>query len=515
MTDPVTPNLSFTLPQVGGDNGVWGGYLNTDITNIDTAFGGNQSLTVTSADVTITNSQFSNAIFTVTGGLTGNRNLFVPISPNSTTAAGIACGGRFVVVNNTSNAYNLTVKTTLANSSGVVVPQGGEAFLYSDGLNVLYSNRNVPGAAIGVNGNPTGQIGGIAGSANTNVDLAYDYTNNNIYACTVTGSSSSATWAQPVFAINRGFDTPVNLSLAAAVNSNILTVTFNAASNSSSPSPTNPVIFNFPDSTVANGDPVALTLVSSLTLSTVVGGTLGSVNGSPFRLWIAMFNNSGTAVPALIRCFSSATSQVFPLNEAALGSATAMSSLATSAGTFYCSSGASVTNKSFRIVGYLTYETALATAGTYNNAPDVVRLFGPGIKKPGDPIQGNTAIISSGPAIVGTGSYISTGTTVSLTPTSNANIVKLYASQSYLAGGSGSEVVLHRFSRSSAPTLLNPITAVYNIALHNVTGFLAGYDNPGVSSAVNYYVYFNGSANDETVGSSTLNSYIEATEIMV
>jgi hypothetical protein len=34
-----TPTFSFTQPTVGGDNGVWGGFLNTDLTNLDTYLG--------------------------------------------------------------------------------------------------------------------------------------------------------------------------------------------------------------------------------------------------------------------------------------------------------------------------------------------------------------------------------------------------------------------------------------------------------------------------------------------
>ncbi len=196
MTDPVSNNYSLTLPTVGGDSGTWGTVLNSGvITVVDAALGANFSTVITSADVTLTTTQFQNAIFVVSGTLTGNRNLIVPLSPNSTTAA---CGGRFVVVNNGAGAFNLSVKTATTGSSAVV-PQGFAAALYSDGVNVKSALDGLPGYAKASNGTPS-SLPGTAGSVNTNASLAYDYANNKLYVCT-TSSTTAATWMLPVTAI--------------------------------------------------------------------------------------------------------------------------------------------------------------------------------------------------------------------------------------------------------------------------------------------------------------------------
>src|ERR1035437_888483 len=194
MTDPVTNNLSLIQPTVGADLNLWGGVLNNGvIAAIDATFGANLAVSITVADVTLTAAQFQNAIFVVSGALTGARNLILPLFPNSAT---VAVGGRFVVVNNTTAAYSLTVKTAASGSTGVVVPQGFTALLYSDGTNIGYGNSGLPSYAAASNGNPNTQLAGTAGSVNTNASLAFDYTNNLLYICVTTGNAAGAVWAQ-------------------------------------------------------------------------------------------------------------------------------------------------------------------------------------------------------------------------------------------------------------------------------------------------------------------------------
>src|SRR5262252_4507789 len=110
MTDPVTNNRSLTQPTVGGDAGTWGGILNTGtIGQLDLVLGNTQSVSLSSADVTLSQVQWNNIALTVTGSFSGNRNLYLPLNPNSTT---VAVGGLFVVENNSTGSFNLTVSTT-------------------------------------------------------------------------------------------------------------------------------------------------------------------------------------------------------------------------------------------------------------------------------------------------------------------------------------------------------------------------------------------------------------------
>ena len=207
MTDAVTNNYSITQPTVGADLNTWGGVLNNgSLAPIDAALGANLGIAVTATDVTMTTSQFQNAIFLVTGALTGDKNLIVPLSPNSAT---VACGGRFVVVNNTTVAHNLTVKTAASGSTGVVVPQGFTALLYSDGTNVGYCSNGLPAFALASNGNPNTVLAGTAATATTNASIAFDYVNGTLYVCTTTGDAADAVWANIVAnALASGLPTP-------------------------------------------------------------------------------------------------------------------------------------------------------------------------------------------------------------------------------------------------------------------------------------------------------------------
>lgn len=75
------------------------------------------------SNVSLTTAESRNAIILLTGVLTANINVIVP-----------AVGRKWVIVNNTTGAFMVTVKT--AAGSGVAVTQGGALQLYCDGSNV-------------------------------------------------------------------------------------------------------------------------------------------------------------------------------------------------------------------------------------------------------------------------------------------------------------------------------------------------------------------------------------------
>ena len=149
-----SPNYGFT-EMVPGDAAVanaWGSVLNTDFTLIDSAIGGTLSLSVAgNSDVTLTAhngsaDQSRNANFIFSGVLTGNINVFWPVSPRA---------GIFFVTNSTTGAFSLTCAVVGAPGTTVVVPQGGAMALYSDGTNI---GQTVNNAGVGSS---------ITGSANT------------------------------------------------------------------------------------------------------------------------------------------------------------------------------------------------------------------------------------------------------------------------------------------------------------------------------------------------------------
>ena len=206
----VTSNRSLLLPVQGVDV-LWGTLLNNGVmSQLDLILGATAAVAITVADVTLTQVQWNNVAVKLTGALTGNRNLILPLNPNSAT---VAVGGLFVVDNETSGAFNITVKTVAVGSTGVIVPQGLRTLLYSDGTNVYYADDSSIKLQLS-SGSPTGQLAGTQGSVNAPPSFAFDYTNGALYVCTTTGSTSTAVWTNIVAAgaalpAPQGYLTPV------------------------------------------------------------------------------------------------------------------------------------------------------------------------------------------------------------------------------------------------------------------------------------------------------------------
>lgn len=98
------------------------------ITSISAAGTGDKTLLVTDADP-----EARKPVLVFTGLLTGARNILIPTNE----ALRI-----FIVVNNTTGAHALTVKTTAVGSVGVEVTQGETAMLFHDGTDVYGISEN-------------------------------------------------------------------------------------------------------------------------------------------------------------------------------------------------------------------------------------------------------------------------------------------------------------------------------------------------------------------------------------
>ena len=87
------------------------------------------AITVTTADVTLSAAEARAGYLTISGTLTGNRNVIVPADWQG------------IVYCNNGGAFTTTVKT--AGGSGIVVGQGKRALLYADGTNVVRVTADV------------------------------------------------------------------------------------------------------------------------------------------------------------------------------------------------------------------------------------------------------------------------------------------------------------------------------------------------------------------------------------
>jgi hypothetical protein len=288
----------------------------------------------------------------------------------------------------------------------------------------------------------------------------------------------------------RGFDSAVNLQINATQNGALLTIAIKG-NNGNDPSPTNPVMIAFRDSTAANGDPIWRAVTAALSINTnATGATLGSVNNTAFRFWVCAFDNAGTVVLALVNC--STATQIFPLYEGLVVSTTGISASATAAGTFYTPNGTSLTNKSFRILGYVEYNsTGLATAGTYATSPNFIQVFGPGIKKPGDVVREQymittTQTSTSATAAPGT----ATAATISYTPTSAANPLRVMSTGTLYSNTSGNAGIAQIWKNSGATAVGSVAEALASGAVGALSSVcMRAWDIPNTIGSVDYTVY--------------------------
>jgi hypothetical protein len=155
--------------------------------------------------------------------------------------------------------------------------------------------------------------------------------------------------------------------------------------NGNDPSPTGPLYSAFPSSGVLSGKIIAGAVSFTMTQPATMGVPTA---GTPFRIWKLIFDNGdGTFSPGFINCSSSSATSclIFPLDESGVASTTADAGTCNSAGVIYSTNA--ISNKPFRIVGFMQWSSGLAVNGVYDVLPDIVQLYGPGCKKPGDVVQ--------------------------------------------------------------------------------------------------------------------------------
>tara|TARA_R110000868_G_scaffold169462_1_gene404454 strand:- start:1493 stop:2200 length:708 start_codon:yes stop_codon:yes gene_type:complete len=132
MASSYTNDIKLELMTTGEKAGQWGTITNTNLQILEQATTGYLSLAVGGADVNLVltdgvTSNGKNIFFELTGTLTGNRIITMPNSAE-----------RIFIVKDTTNRssshYSLTIKTV--SGSGVVIPSGATAQVFSNGTNV-------------------------------------------------------------------------------------------------------------------------------------------------------------------------------------------------------------------------------------------------------------------------------------------------------------------------------------------------------------------------------------------
>lgn len=323
----------------------------------------------------------------------------------------------------------------------------------------------------------------------------------------------------------------VNVGLTASVAASALTIALKGA-DGNDPSATNPVLANFRNATAATGTPTALAVTAALSLVVSSGSTLGTSSSTPFRLWVVLFNDGGTARLGVVNCVSSRS--ILGLDEGALLSSTAEggAGAADSAQVLY--TGSAVTTKAFRILGYMEWSSGLGTAGTWSSGPTKIQIFAFGMSRPGQLTGNRNQTVKTDTFTSTTASAFTdiTGFNVAITPSSVCNLVRVVGAWNNIAGGGN--VAATRLVRGStaidvgdAASSRSPATSTIFRTSDNVSVNFNGcdfLDSPASTSSTTYKVqfylqadtyYFNRSIADTDTGAvPRLASSLAVEEIM-
>lgn len=199
-----------------------------------------------------------------------------------------------------------------------------------------------------------------------------------------------------------------NGKLVATVAANALTIAVKTAAGND-PSASDPVYVAFPNATLTSGNYQVRAITAALSVTVSSGSTLGLLAGSlAFKLWVVLFDDAGTLrLGVCLRSYQGGV--ILPLSDGAIASSTAEGAAGGADGTLIYTTTA-VTSKPYRILGYLEWNTGpgLTTPGTWDAAPDVVRLAAIGTR-PGAVLQ--EFGYSDGSAVTTTSIIPSDGTT--------------------------------------------------------------------------------------------------------
>lgn len=175
MASTYTTNKSIEKPANGDYVNTWSTPVNSDWDIIDASLGGTTTLNATGASgtVTLSTSQYRPPTIIITGVLTANVTYRIP--------SGV--GGHWVIYNNTTGSFTITIDSGGGGTS-TVVAQGFRVLVYSDGTNIGPGITSVPLAAAGNSGEiQFNSSGSLAGSSN----FTYDGTGNVVLGGTTPG----------------------------------------------------------------------------------------------------------------------------------------------------------------------------------------------------------------------------------------------------------------------------------------------------------------------------------------
>jgi len=147
MASSYTTSLKIQEIGNGEQSGVWGSTTNTNWTLIEQAVAGVQTITMSNSNYTLTNlngvsDEARNMVLVVQGTNSGIYQVIIPVNQPK----------MYVVSNQTTGGYAITIGTTGVGGTLISIPNGVTAQVYTDGTNTYSAQTGSAGNFL-VNGN--------------------------------------------------------------------------------------------------------------------------------------------------------------------------------------------------------------------------------------------------------------------------------------------------------------------------------------------------------------------------
>jgi hypothetical protein len=315
--------------------------------------------------------------------------------------------------------------------------------------------------------------------------------------------------------------------LAWTVASSVLTVAIKTWAGND-PSVTEPVYITFRSATAGDSSMVRRQITAATSIAINNTATLGTANSTAFRLWCVAFDDAGTIRLGVINCLSALS--IFPLAGWGIASSVAEGDASDSAHIFY--TGAAVTSKAYATLGFASWETGLATAGTWSAVPTRAQLYGLGMPLPGQAVQSGfaqTGAASSDATIMPLDDSIPQNTegfqvmTQAITPTSAANVLDIFSNISAATNVGSNVVIIALFKDSVASALAAAYQHVGSSVPNRMTLPIAHRMLAGATTAMTFKTRIGGHAGNTILNGSTtgtrefggvMSSFLKVEELM-
>ena len=189
MPSSFTTNKNIEKPAYNSFVDDWNTPVNADWDIIDKAFGGTHTVSLTNANVILTQDQCQNVHILLTGVLTGNVIISFP--------SGVS--GFYIVDNVTTGAYTVTLDSDGGGPLSVTAVQDANTFIFSDGTDVYLADNSpvtggtgivVTGASIALQTPVTAANGGTGATSYAAGELLIGNTGGGLTKATLTAGSN-------------------------------------------------------------------------------------------------------------------------------------------------------------------------------------------------------------------------------------------------------------------------------------------------------------------------------------